>query len=198
MLARNLESRSVDGHLAAMHFCFLPVQDSPVSLPSPLSPLLSRSVPSHRPSSHPPSSNYPSNLSFSPSTNAGLPFFLHRALSLTRSLARSPHYSCLPLLLARSLARSLARLDSSSSVVEHRRWCSPSVRPTCLLPQIAGKENAGNLRAASPPSCPPFVSPPRQTLTRSFVQRPGWPWRRHGNREISKGYESNDLHACAR
>lgn len=106
MLARNLESRSVDGHLAAMHFCFLPVQDSPVSLPSPLSPLLSRSVPSHRPSSHPPSSNHPSNLSFSPSTNAGLPFFLHRALSLTRSLARSPHYSCLPLLLARSLARS--------------------------------------------------------------------------------------------
>lgn len=42
MRVRNLESRSVDGHLAAMHFCFLPVQDSPVSLP----PLVPSSLPS--------------------------------------------------------------------------------------------------------------------------------------------------------
>lgn len=42
MRVRNLESRSVDGHLAAMHFCFLPVQDSPVSLP----PLVPSSPPS--------------------------------------------------------------------------------------------------------------------------------------------------------
>lgn len=138
MRVRNLESRSVDGHLAAMHFCFLPVQDSPVSLP----PLV--------PSSPPSSPSKPCILS------------LHLP---AQPLAR--HSFCITLLSPPLPLPFSLRLPFSSSVLEHRRWCSPSVRPICLLPQIACqrecRQPSTQLLSSSTRSCLLLVRGARQT-----------------------------------
>ena len=100
------------------------------------------------------------------------------SVRLHQPLAR--HSFCITLL---SIPTLLASPFPAAACLKHRRWCSPSVRPTCLLPQITSperererererdRENAGNLPRSFSPLFHSFVSPPLSTEHENWPPR---------------------------
>lgn len=147
MPRRNLESRSGGGHLAEMHFCFLLVQDSPVSLPSlPLFPLLF----------------------------AALFILLHLTASTAPSYFRRPSLSVPPRHAILSASRGAPTppgiLRVQSAPTSRRVALLFSIRSSYMPPTTDCQENATNLphgfsfSSSSPVTVPP--SPATYTTRR--------------------------------